>query len=121
MAEKNSKYATEVTSDFVKFGTEADAKVYAEANPDETAVFVEELEGVLMASDSIIMQGKPVGKYKLETENGDIVAFLGTVILDDKLSVIEIGTDIRIELAGSQKSRTPGHSPTRQFRVFKAE
>ena len=105
----------------MKFGTDADAAKYAEDNPDETAVFVDSLEGVLMASDGIMMQGKRVGKYKLENEDGDTIAFLGTVILDDKLSTIEIGTDIRIELAGSQKSATPGHSPTRLFKVFKAE
>lgn len=118
---KSSKYSQEVTSDFLKFGTPAQAAAYAEENPEEKAVFVEEIEGVLTSSESIIMDGRPVGKYKMEKEDGSTVAFLGSVILDDKLSGIEIGADIRIELAGTEKSKTAGHSATKLFRVFKAD
>ena len=121
MAEKNSKYTKEISSDFVKFGDEVAAAAALAADSEDTTVFVTELEGVLVSSDSIIMQGKPVGKYKLETEDGNTVAFLGSVILDDKLGTVEIGADIRIELVGSEKSATAGHSPTKQFRVLLAE
>lgn len=121
MVDTKSKYTKEVTSDFVKFGDKVAVAAAVAADPDDTTVFVEELEGNLVSSESITMQGKPVGKYKIEKENGEIVAFLGSVILDDKLSTVEIGTDIRIELVGSEKSATAGHSPTKQFRVYIAE
>ncbi len=116
MAEtKASKYTKEISSDFVKIG------VKPTDGSDEDSVYVSELEGVLESVDSIMMQGRPVGKYLLTKEDGSQVAFLGSVILDDKLKLIEIGSDIRIEFVGSEKSSTAGHSPTKQFRVFIAE
>lgn len=112
---KASKYSKEISSDFIKFG------VKPTDGSDDDGVYVTELEGTLDSIDSIFMQGKPVGKYKMTKEDGSNVAFLGSVILDDKLGGVEIGSDIRIEMVGSEKSTTAGHSPTKQFRVFLAE
>lgn len=114
--ETKKKYTKEISSDFVKFG------VKPTDGSDDDSVYVTELMGTLDAVESVIMQGKPVGKYKItNAETGNVTAFLGSVLLDDKLSLVEIGTDILIEYTGSEKSATPGHSPTKQFKVTAAE
>lgn len=112
VSEDRGKYSTEVSSDFVKFGEPVEG---------DDSTFVSGISGILISKDSVQMQGKDVGKYKIEVEGGGEVAFLGSVLLDDKLELIEIGTDILIEMTGLKKSTTAGHSPTKQFRVFVAE
>lgn len=109
-----AKYSKEITTNFVKIG------VKVEGDEDEQ-VYVEELAGILLEKDRMNMSGGPVGRYKIEQENGEIVTFLGGVILDDKLSMIEIGTDIEIKYLGAEKSSAAGHSPTKQYSVFVAE
>ena len=119
MAETNSKYTKEITTDFVKLG-----KMPSDPTDEQKLIeYVTELEGTLDTIDSQIMQGKPVGKYTMTLESGRVVEFLGSVILDGKLNhpEVEIGADMRIEMTGSQKSATAGHSPTKQFKVLLAE
>ncbi|KKL24772.1 hypothetical protein LCGC14_2411980 [marine sediment metagenome] len=112
--ETDKKYTKEITTNFVKIGVRGEGD-------DDAQAFVTEIAGILLEKDRMNMSGGPVGRYKIEQANDEIVTFLGGVILDDKLSMIEIGSDILIKYTGAEKSSAAGHSPTKQYAVFVAE
>ncbi len=109
----NEKYTKEITSDFKTFGPEG-------AEDDRGVPVLQEIAGVLESVERVNMQGGPVGRYKIEREDGLKVGFLGGAILDDKLGGLEIGTDVRIVFDGFEKAK-PGKSPMKLFRVYVAE
>ena len=108
------KYSKQITNEFVKFG---------EPIEGDDSEFVKELSGVLVSIDSIEMQGKQVGKYKIQNEETGVTkSFLGSAILDDLISSpdVEIGSDIKIIFTGVGKATGPGKSPIKQFELFMA-
>ena len=105
------KYTKKITNEFVKFG---------EPIEGDDSDFVKELSGILVSIDSITMQDKPVGKYKIRNEETGITkAFLGSAILDDLLSSpdVVIGSDIKIVFTGVGKA-SPGKSGLKEFDLF---
>ena len=106
------KYTEKVTSDYFRFGDEP-----AEREKDDDANYTKVLAGILR-SKGYNRNGS--GSYKIEQENGELVKFSGTVDLDDKLELVEIGDDIQITLVGERKSDTKGHSATKLFEVMRA-
>lgn len=113
---RDAKYGKELKTDFVKIG-DPDSQ---EAK-DSDYKYVNHVNGVLLEIGRMNMSGGPVGRYKLEQESGDAISFLGTTILDDKLSLAEVGQDVWVGFVGTEKSKTTGHSPTKLFEVFIAE
>lgn len=112
--EKDKRYGKQITTNFVKIGVRQEGDA-------EDQVIVAEISGILTEKDRVNMSGGPVGRYKIEDSDGKITTFLGGVILDDLLSLIEIGSDVFIKYTGAEKSAAAGHSPTKQFEVFVAE
>ncbi len=110
------RYAKELKTDFVKIGDPESAKA-KESDYEYRKV----VNGVLLEKGTMNMSGGPVGRYKLDQENGDPVSFLGSVMLDDKLALAEVGDDVYVAWTGSEKSSTTGHSDTGLFEVFIVE
>lgn len=110
------KYGKKISTDFVKIGDPESEE--AKDSEYDYRIFV---AGVLMESGRKNMSGGQVGSYKIEQEDGSVVTFLGSVILDDLLSLIEIGTDLYVKYDGLKKSTQAGHSPTKQYVVFTAD
>lgn len=77
-----------------------------------------EIEGTLIEKDEVTMQGDVVGRYKIEREDESVVTVLGSAILDDYLSTIEPGTEVKIVFTGTTKSK--GGFNTKQYDVFTA-
>lgn len=115
---RDAKYGKEIKSDFIKIGDPEsdDAK-------DSEYEFRLSVAGVLLEKDRMNMSGGPVGKYKIEQNGGesDPVTFLGSTILDDKMGLVAVGTDVYVGYTGSKKSATTGHSATKLYEVFEAD
>lgn len=111
-----SKYGKEISTDFVKIG-DPDSE---EAKESEYT-YVKSVQGVLLEKDAKNMSGGRVGSYKVQDEGHEPVSFLGSVTLDDKMGLLEVGDDIFIAYDGLKKSATAGHSAMKQFIVRKAE
>lgn len=105
MAEKWTK----VERDFVILG----------GKDEDGNAYPTEVEGTLIEKGEVVMSGNPVGRYKIERENGTVVTVLGSSILDDYLGEVEPGTEIKIVFTGTTKAKS-GFA-TKTYDVFKAE
>lgn len=112
----DAKYSQEQKTDFIKIGDPESAEAQESEHEYRTSV-----QGVLLERGRMNMDGGPVGRYKIEQEDGTPVTFLGSVILDDKMSLVDVGTDVFIGYAGSTKSAKAGRSKTKQYDVFTSE
>lgn len=113
---RDEKYSKEQKTDFIKIGDPESAEAKDSDHEYRTSV-----SGVLLERGRMNMSGGVVGRYKIEQEDDAPVTFLGSVILDDKMSLVEVGTDVYVGYIGSEKSSTAGHSRTKMFEVFTAE
>lgn len=79
--------AQEVETDFFRF-----------QNPGDTLV------GKLIEKGEKPIQGSPAGHYVFETEDGRHIACHGSMQLDDKMKPVNVGSIVRIEYDGDQKT-----------------
>lgn len=107
MAEKTFK--TIESSKFVILGQPRD---------DEDPI--NSVEGTLIEKETILMRGNDVGRYHLETEDGEKITVLGATTLDEKMLSVDIGAYVRITLE-PQKTRTSSGNEMKNFTVEVAE
>lgn len=73
------------------------------------------LEGVLRSYTYIELTHGPCKKYTLDTVDGETVTFLGTVLIDEALQQIAMGTSVYIQyqgLSGRMKKFKIGYDST---------
>lgn len=82
------------------------------------------VEGTLVNKEIVIFENEgretPVGKYTLETEDGNRISFLGSTTLDSTMGIIDIGAYIRVTFKGTTPRKT-GSGNVRLFDVEVAE
>jgi len=102
MSRADGRTFRDVQPDFVTFDREGDAK-----------------EGRLRSKSSVDVANGTVGKYTLQADTGELIAFLGGVVLDDAFALIEIGAYVRVEFVSTEKRA--GGKTLRHFKVQVAE
>lgn len=80
--------AQEVETDFFKFENTGDTLI-----------------GRLIEKGQGEIRGSLVGRYTVQTEDGRHVGFHGSVQLDDKMLPVSLGSIVRIEYTGDQKTQ----------------
>ncbi len=76
----------------------------------------DEIEGVLMHVDEIIMDNGSVKRYTVQTEDGEPVSFLGSANLDLSLATVAEGQEILIRFVERRVSAK--NRPVKAFDVF---
>lgn len=99
--EKNKDAWEKIASEIFKFEKEGD-----------------DIEGVLKHIDQSVNFENKV--YKIETAEGMKTIF-GTVILDDKMSLVKVGQLCKILYVGSKPNPNPKFNDIKQFDVFVKE
>ncbi len=102
-----------VSNDYYKFGEDPGE----DREDGDDAKYTLELAGVIKSKN---FNRNGSGSFKMELEDETVVKFSGTVDLDDKMELIEVGEDVQIKLVGSRKADVKGHSPTKLFEVRRA-
>ena len=72
--------------------------------------------GKLISKGVVNFPNGDVGRYTLEDDEGNLIAFLGGAVIDRVLDTIEIGTDVYVEYTGDE--RTAANQTVRLFDVF---
>jgi hypothetical protein len=73
------------------------------------------IEGILKGvEDSLQFKNKV---YKIETKEGNKTVF-GTVVLDQKMIGISVGTEVKIEYTGEKVNKKKGQNAIKLFDVF---
>lgn len=91
--------------------------VYKEVNP-ETWTYEKDgdfIEGILVKSESEVGVNKS-NIYTLETTPGTFIGVWGSTILDQRMSLVNIGSKIKITYKGLSKKKA-GKNPAKIFRV----
>jgi hypothetical protein len=74
----------------------------------EFAEIGQSLEGTLVVRDSMTFHragtSTDVGKYTIQTDEGERISFLGGTVVDQTLEGVELGTYIRITYIGKKKT-----------------
>jgi len=80
------------------------------------------LEGKYVKREPKPFRGKPNYKYTFESDHPDavdgLISFYGTVGLNNELSNIPIGYDVRIEFMGEKPPKDPKNKPFKIFDLY---
>lgn len=87
----------------------------------KSSVFKFEEEGQTLEGEYIA--NEPAGLYegtvyKIRRPSGSVVVVFGSVILNQKMQAVPLGSTVRIVYKGEVESKTKGHNPIRTFDVF---
>lgn len=77
---------------------------------------VTEVEGKLVERGTVPFANGRVGRYYVEAADGRKIGVLGSMVLDDYMNDVEIGTEVRIVYRGTE--RTKGKRDMKQYDVF---
>lgn len=66
----------------------------------------ETIEGTIVSRDIVTFNGGgSAGRYKIEDDEGEITALLGSTVLDDMLQPIPNGTYVKVTLLGYETKK----------------
>ena len=76
----------------------------------------EAIRGILISIEDSASYNNKV--YKIETKEGVKVIF-GTTVLDSRMSLIPIGSDVAIVYKGEEPNKKPNQNPIKIFDVYR--
>lgn len=74
------------------------------------------LQGVLVSKEAGVGQNDS-NLYRFETKDGENVSLWGSVVLDDRLAQVDLGTELKISYKGKVKNEQSGRS----FKSYEVE
>ena len=83
----------------------------------------EQVEGVLLAIERVMVNGKPASRFLVMEDEGDppTCAFLGTFQIESQVLTSDIGYRVRIRCEGTNPAVTRNGNAMKKFRIWTSE